>query len=246
MIFDFQAILFLITMVFGAIWLVGHFFLEKDSNVVEFSRGLFPLLLIVFTLRAFVFEPFRIPSGSMMPTLIKGDFILVKKYAYGLRWPITNKVFFSTSKPERGDVVVFNLPSDPSIKYIKRLVGLPGDKVIYRDKQISINGELIPNKYQSVYKHPRQYGAHVYEEDFAGKKHLMLLVPTKKGLEGQYTVPSDHYFLMGDNRDNSKDSRYSSPGFVSDTYLVGTATKIWFNWDFENTPNWNRVWQTIE
>ena len=102
MIFDFQAILFLITMVFGAIWLFGHFFLEKDSNVVEFSRGLFPLLLIVFILRAFVFEPFRIPSGSMMPTLIKGDFILVKKYAYGLRWPITNKVFLSTDDGSLG------------------------------------------------------------------------------------------------------------------------------------------------
>ena len=106
-----------------------------------------------------------------MPTLVKGDFILVKKYAYSLKFPITNKSFFTIAEPQRGDVVVFNLPSDPSIKYIKRLVGLPGDEIVYKNKELIINDELMPYRFEEVYRHPRQYGAHVYKEDYRDEQH---------------------------------------------------------------------------
>ena len=244
--FDFQAILFIITIIFGLIWLIGNFTSRKDASVVEFSGALFPILLLVFLLRSFVFEPFRIPSGSMMPTLVKGDFILVKKYAYSLKYPITYKSFLTISEPQRGDVVVFNFPCDISIKYIKRLVGLPGDEIVYRDKQLFINGELMPYRFQEVYRHPRQYGAHIYQENFKEEQHQILITPSRRNLEGEYTVPEGHYYVMGDNRDNSKDSRYDCPGFVPRDHFVGTATRIWFNWDFENAPEWKRIGQTIE
>ena len=186
--FDFQAILFIVTIILGLIWLIGHFTSRKDASVVEFAGSLFPILLLVFLLRSFVFEPFRIPSGSMMPTLVQGDFILVKKYAYSLRFPITNKSFYTIAEPERGDVVVFNLPSDPSIKYIKRLVGLPGDEIVYRDKQLLINDELMPYRFKEVYRHPRQYGAHVYQENFKDEQHQILISPSRRNLEGEYST----------------------------------------------------------
>jgi len=244
--FDFQVILLVATIIFGLTWLIGHFTSRKDASAVEFSKALFPILLLVFLLRSFVFEPFRIPSGSMMPTLVKGDFILVKKYAYSLRFPITNNPFLTITEPQRGDVVVFNFPCDPSIKYIKRLVGLPGDEIVYKDKQLLINDELMPYRFQEVFKHPRQYGSHIYQENFRDEQHQILIAPSRRGVEGEYTVPEGHYFMMGDNRDNSMDSRYDCPGFVPWNHFVGTATRIWFNWDFENAPEWQRIWQTIE
>jgi len=244
--FDFQAILFFIVLSLGLIWLIGYFYNKKSHSIVELSSALFPILLIVFILRSFIFEPFRIPSGSMMPTLVKGDFILVQKYAYDLRMPVTNRSFWSTNELKRGDVVVFDYPCDTSIKYIKRLIGLPGDEIRYKNKQISINGDSLINKFQYVYKNTKQYGAHVYEENIENKKHLALLTPSRRGREGVFEVPEGHYFFMGDNRDNSKDSRYDCPGFVPRDHIVGKATTIWFNWDFSSLPEWNRIGTSID
>jgi signal peptidase I len=244
--FDFQAILFFIVLSLGLIWLVGHFYNKKDHSIIELSGALFPILLVVFILRSFVFEPFRIPSGSMMPTLVKGDFILVKKYAYDLRLPVTNRSFWNTNELKRGDVVVFDYPCDTSIKYIKRLIGLPGDEISYKNKQIKINGDLLANKFQYVYKNTKQYGAHVYEESIGKNTHLALLTPSRRGKEGVFEVPKGHYFFMGDNRDNSKDGRYDCPGYVPRNHIVGKATTIWFNWDFSSLPEWNRIGKSID
>ena len=215
MIFDFQTILFFIILFLSLIWVVGRFFLKKKSSLIELSEALVPILLLIFLLRSFIFEPFRIPSGSMMPTLEKGDFIIVRKYAYDLRLPVTGKSLKTTNEPQRGDVVVFLFPCDPSIKYIKRLVGLPGDEINYNNKELTINGTKVKSKYQSVFKDPKQYGSHVYEETFDEGNHSLLLIPSRRGREGSFSVPDGQYFFMGDNRDNSKDSRYECPGFVS-------------------------------
>ena len=246
MTFDFQTILFFIILVFGLIWIVGRFYLKSSSSIVEISEALFPILLLIFIFRSFIYEPFRIPSGSMMPTLVKGDFIVVKKFAYDLRLPVIGKSILTVNEPQRGDVVVFDFPCDTSIKYIKRLIGLPGDEVSYKNKQIKINGELLPNKFQYVYKNTKQYGAHVYEESIGKNSHLALLTPSRRGKEGVFDVPEGHYFFMGDNRDNSKDGRYDCPGFVPRDHIVGKATTIWFNWDFSSLPEWNRIGQSID
>ena len=223
MIFDFQTILFFIILFFFLIWVVGRFFLKKKSSLIELSEALVPILLLIFLLRSFIFEPFRIPSGSMMPTLEKGDFIIVRKYAYDLRLPVTGKSLKTTNEPQRGDVVVFLFPCDPSIKYIKRLVGLPGDEISYNNKELTINGTKVKSKYQSVFKDPKQYGSHVYEETFDEGNHSLLLIPSRRGREGSFSVPDGQYFFMGDNRDNSKDSRYECPGFVSRDLFVGLS-----------------------
>ena len=246
MIYDFQTILFFIILFLSLIWVFGRFVLKKKSSVVEISEALVPILLLILLLRSFIFEPFRIPSGSMMPTLEKGDFIIVRKYAYDLRLPVTGKSIMTTNQPQRGDLVVFNLPSDPSIKYIKRLVGLPGDEIVYENKELYINGTQVKSKYQSVYKDPKQYGSHVYTETFEEGIHSILLIPSRRGREGSFSVPEGYYFLMGDNRDNSKDSRYDDPGFVSRDLFVGKATRIWFNWDFNSFPEWERIGDKIE
>ena len=181
-----------------------------------------------------------------MPTLEKGDFIIVRKYAYDLRLPVTGKSLTTTNAPQRGDVVVFLFPCDPSIKYIKRLVGLPGDEINYNNKELTINGTKVKSKYQSVFKDPKQYGSHVYEETFDEGNHSLLLIPSRRGREGSFSVPDGQYFFMGDNRDNSKDSRYECPGFVSRDLFVGRATRIWFNWDFSSFPKWERIGDKIE
>ena len=246
MIFDFQTILFFITLFLGLSWLVGKRILKKDSEFFEVCGAMFPILLLIFLFRSFIYEPFRIPSGSMMPTLVKGDFILVRKFAYDIRMPLTGKTIFTNQIPKRGDVVVFDYPCDRDIKYIKRLIGLPGDEIVYKNKQITINGQSIKSTYDSVYKNPKQYGSHVYKESIDENEHQLLLTPSRKGKEGIFKVPEDHYFVMGDNRDNSSDSRYECPGFVPRNHLVGSATRIWFNWDFSSFPEWNRIGDKIK
>jgi signal peptidase I len=209
--------------------------------LVEYSRSFFPVLLFVLVIRSFVFEPFRIPSGSMMPTLLEGDFIFVKKYSYGLRLPVTETKFIETGEPERGDVIVFRLPQDPSINYIKRVIGLPGDTVVYERHRLTINGETIdlrPNE-----NNPGN--APVYLEDLDGRVHdVLVLDPRNTARDGTYRVPEGHYFVMGDNRDRSKDSRYI--GAIAEEFLVGEAVRIWMHFVPWSMPDWGRIGTKIQ
>jgi signal peptidase I len=213
---------------------------------IEYPNSFFPVILIVFLLRSFVFEPFKIPSGSMIPTLLIGDYILVNKYAYGIRLPVINKKIVEVGSPQRGEVMVFRWPEDPSLDYIKRVVGLPGDKVEYRDKRLTINGETMPVTRTADYLHKEkiQYSRQ-YIETLNGVQHSILLedeAPPYVAYPKQFpfrdnciynssgftcTVPPGHYFMMGDNRDSSSDSRVW--GFVPEENIVGRAFFIWFN-----------------
>ncbi|MBT8131941.1 MAG: signal peptidase I [Gammaproteobacteria bacterium] len=219
-----------------------------EPVMVEYARTFFPIVIIVLVIRSFLFEPFRIPSDSMMPTLLDGDFIVVNKFTYGLRLPVLNTRIVELGQPARGDVVVFRLPSDPNTNFIKRVVGLPGDQVEYRGKQVFVNGEHMPNEVNGVYDGPGvnvsagRSRPRVAEEKLGEVNHEILLSPVRNGKEGVFVVPEGHYFMMGDNRDNSHDSRYSGVGFVPEKNLVGKAVRIWMNW---NLPHAAPVWQRI-
>jgi signal peptidase I len=190
------------------------------------------VLLVVLLVRSFLVEPFRIPSGSMMPTLLVGDFILVNKFAYGLRLPVLNTKFVRIGEPQRGDVVVFRYPNDPSVDYIKRVIGVPGDHIAYYDRTLTINGKPMPQQGLKVYDGPEAElvpNAEVREEHLQKVSHNILIQPWKPSVEGEFTVPAGQYFVMGDNRDNSNDSRYW--GTVPEQNLVGKAFVIWMNWN---------------
>jgi signal peptidase I len=206
---------------------------RREPWYVEYSKSFFPVLLIVLVLRSFVAEPFRIPSGSMMPTLLVGDFILVNKFAYGLRLPVLHTKFLDTGRPERGDVAVFRFPRNPKEDYIKRIVGLPGDRIGYFDKTVYVNGKPMPQQVVGVYHGVGSgrvmTGAEERIEDLEGRVHRILVRPDRLNVEGEYVVPEGHYFVLGDNRDNSNDSRFW--GFVPEENLVGKAFIIWLNWD---------------
>ncbi len=208
------------------------------QTLVDYSRSFFPVLLFVLVIRSFVFEPFRIPSGSMMPTLLKGDFIFVQKYAYGLRLPVTETKIVETGNPERGDVVVFRLPSDPGVNYIKRVIGLPGDRIVYQDHRLTINGKAVP---LSSAEHPEEPR---FVEELGERPHeILILNPRYNIADGTYVVPEGHYFVMGDNRDNSKDSRFI--GAIPETHLVGEAVRIWLHIDGWK-PRWERIGNRID
>ena len=213
----------------------------REPVVVEYARSFFPVILAVLLLRSFLVEPFRIPSGSMMPTLLVGDFILVNKFAYGLRWPVLNTKFLELGEPQHGDVVVFRFPQDESVDYIKRVVGTPGDQVYYRDKTVYVNGEPAAHLPLPPYVGEGAGAGHTGAlralEDLDGVDHEILINPRARDLppgctvlaNGPVTVPENAYFVMGDNRDNSNDSRCW--GFVPEGNLVGKAFAIWMHWD---------------
>ena len=211
------------------------------QTLIDYSRSFFPVLVFVLVIRSFIFEPFRIPSGSMKPTLVVGDFIFVKKFSYGLRLPVTETKILETGEPERGDVVVFRLPSDPSINYIKRVVGLPGDTVAYERQRLTINGtrvDLRPNG--EIFER-----APVYVEDLDGRVHETLIHdPGRSKQDGVYRIPEGHYFVMGDNRDRSKDSRFI--GAIPEKFLVGEAVRVWMNFVPWEMPDWGRIGKKIE
>lgn len=240
---DFELILVIATAVSGALWLLDKLVLaparqrakkSKEPLAVEYARAFFPVLLVVLLLRSFVAEPFRIPSGSMMPTLLVGDFILVNKFSYGLRLPVSNTKIIGLGEPERGDVVVFRYPRQPQVDYIKRVIGLPGDRIVYKDKMLYINGEPIAQEPVGIYKGDasnRNIGSSLRKENLMGTEHE-ILVRAVPGIEGEYRVPEGHYFVMGDNRDNSNDSRYW--GYVPEQNLVGKAFLVWMHLDFDS------------
>lgn len=245
--FNFSAFLVLATALTGVIWLIDHLTFgrrrkaegRKEPLLVEYARSFFPVLLIVLVLRSFLAEPFRIPSNSMMPTLLTGDFILVNKFGYGIRLPVTDTKVIALGEPERGDVVVFRYPENPREDYIKRVVGLPGDVVEYRNKVLRVNGEFVAavreGAYVGVGSGREMTGAETFSEQLGEVNHKILIDPrVQRGSvgEGSWTVPDGHYFVMGDNRDNSLDSRYW--GFVPEKNLVGKAFFIWMNWDGKN------------
>jgi signal peptidase I len=243
--FDFSFFLVAATFVTGFIWGAFRLWLkisdkeydqQAEPLLVEYARSFFPIILIVLFLRSFLVEPFRIPSASMMPTLLIGDFILVNKFAYGVRLPVLDTKIVEIGEPKRGDIVVFRFPKQPSIDYIKRVVGLPGDRVSYYKKRVYINGKPVKlvslGRYQGVGQGKNMTGAELFLEDLSGTEHDILIMRGAPTVEGVYIVPEGHYFVMGDNRDNSNDSRYW--GTVPEANLVGKAFFIWMSWDWQN------------
>lgn len=250
---NFALILFVLLVISAALWVADHFVFRKkrapdakEPLWVEYGASFFPVILIVFVLRSFLVEPFKIPSGSMIPTLLVGDFIAVNKFTYGIRLPVLNKKVVELGAPQRGDVVVFRYPPDPGLDYIKRVVGLPGDKVAYLNKRLTINGQPVTVKKDGDYfDRERMFYTPRYVEKLGEVEHTLLIedeapnfVPhvmqfpqrdkCNYNAEGFVCeVPSGHYFVMGDNRDNSQDSRVW--GFVPDENLVGKAFFVWFN-----------------
>ena len=246
-------ILTVLTAVSGAVVALDKFYLRKrDSEsgadlssalntTIEYSRSFFPVLLFVLVIRSFIFEPFRIPSGSMMPTLLQGDYIFVKKYSYGLRLPVVEKKIIETGEPNRGDVVVFRLPSEPSINYIKRVIGLPGDELVYQGHRLTVNGELVAVRPDTA----DNSSSGQFTEQLGERQHAILVTNPHNAIrDGRYTVPEGHYFMMGDNRDNSRDSRFI--GAVPESHLVGEAVRIWMHMDGLEWPEWARIGTKIE
>jgi signal peptidase I len=253
---DFALILVVLTFVSGLIWGLEVLYrraLRRDEGLppsenifIEYARSFFPVLLLVLVVRSFMFEPFRIPSSSMVPTLLVGDFIFVNKFTYGLRLPVLHSKVLELGEPERGDVMVFRLPSDPSVNYIKRLVGLPGDTVTYRKKRLYINDEQVALVRDGLLKRGTAPPGLLATESLGEAEHQVLLEPSRPGREGVYVVPAGHYFMMGDNRDNSQDSRYPQVGFVPQGNVVGKAVRVWMNWDFPSMPQWQRIGSKVD
>ena len=283
--FDFALLLVVLTAVTGVIWLIDRLLFARgraaraqalaaaagnksereqraaealrEPVLVEYARSFFPVILIVLLFRSFIAEPFKIPSGSMMPTLLVGDFILVNKFAYGLRLPVLGTRIVDIDEPHRGDVFVFKYPGFscsvdgkpvrsgkpcefpispvPRLDYIKRVIGLPGDTITYRNKTLYVNGQEMAQTDVGPFvgsgeEGRRMAGAEIHEETLGSVHHQILesgFLPP--GREGTWVVPAGHYFAMGDNRDNSEDGRYW--GFVPEKNLVGKAFLIWMNWD---------------
>lgn len=262
MSFDFAALLVLLTAVSGIIWAIDAMFFARNRThstgdkrneplIVDYARSLFPVFLIVLVLRSFILEPFRIPSASMMPTLLRGDFILVNKYEYGVRLPVLNTKIFGDGKPGRGDVVVFRYPEDPAVPFIKRVVGVPGDHLQYKDKSLTINGEEIDLRLKGIYRSDgvgkRENGSYHMEEQLGELDHDILINPLQpSSIAVDRKIPDGHYFVLGDNRDNSRDSRYW--GLVPDENLVGRAFYIWMNWSNDSIfdfGSWDVDWERV-
>ncbi len=250
---NFALILLILLLLTGAVWLLDTLVLRKrrpadakDPWWVEYGASFFPVILIVFVLRSFIVEPFKIPSGSMIPTLQVGDFILVNKFIYGIRLPVANWKIIEVDSPQRGDVMVFRYPEDPSLDYIKRVVGLPGDLVAYQNKRLTVNGQEVAARRVDDYLHAeRLYYSRQFVENLDAAEYRTLNdvdappyipgpAPFPNREDCSYNVagvvckvPPGHYFVIGDNRDNSKDSRFW--GFVPERNIVGKAFFIWLN-----------------
>lgn len=248
---DFALALVLMTAAFGVVWALDRLLFQhrrieraaaagekpREPMLVDYARSFFPVILAVLLFRTFLIEPFRIPSGSMMPTLLVGDFVLVNKFAYGLRLPVTDTKVVDIGEPKRGDIAVFKYPPDPKEDYIKRIVGLPGDTITVRNEQLYVNGKAAVQDYvgpdtdadgESV--KTAQAGGIVRSERLGNVDHRIIVLPAfmrAPQTEGTWVVPEGYYFAMGDNRDNSSDSRFWGP--VPEADLRGKAFLIWFS-----------------
>ena len=236
--FDFALILVVLVGVTGFVYLLDILMFRRSRPEgapmpvwIEYPVSFFPVLLVVLVLRSFLVEPFKIPTGSMIPTLLVGDYILVNKFAYGLRLPVLGTEIVPVGKPQRGDIMVFKYPENPSINYIKRVIGVPGDKITYRNKQLFINGEPMPQVLEAQLPAGRPEFK-IYTEQLDGVNHsIMVTLQRSPEAEESWIVPEDGYFMMGDNRDNSRDSRYWK--FVPNELIVGKAFAIWMH-----MPGW--------
>lgn len=262
--FNFELILFYATVITGIIALFDVLFLapgrrKRDTQklpiIIDYARSFFPVLLIVFVLRSFLFEPFRIPSGSLEPTLLMGDFILVNKFGYGIRLPVVHKKIINTGEIKRGDIVVFRWPPNPSVDFIKRVIGLPGDHISYVNKELFVNGVKVPQTFvqdsMALDQNGSEWQAKENQEDLLGVKHNIYINPQRHAYDiKDIVVPEGMYFMMGDNRDDSADSRYW--GYVPDKNIVGKAVLVWMSWDKAKMSyvnpgvRWNRLGTMIK
>lgn len=250
---DFSLILLLLVLLTGGTWAAYVWIIRPKQGeeavepvVVEYARAFFPVILFVFLLRSFLVEPFHIPTGSMLPGLMPGDYILVNKYSYGIRLPVVNIKVLPVGEVKRGDVVVFRYPEDPSTNYIKRAIGLPGDRVVYVDKTLYINGKRM-EQYGAAPEMMRDDSGRLNRmrrltENLDGVEHNIYIDPVSESRYLERVVPEGHYFVMGDNRDRSHDSRYW--GFVPDENLLGRAFMIWYSRDKRAVGGW--FWQHIQ
>ncbi|KTC99651.1 Signal peptidase I [Legionella geestiana] len=234
---NFALILVILTLVSGFIFLLDILFWKKRRGsedkppvLIRYAREFFPVFLIVLLLRSFLIEPFRIPTGSLEPTLKVGDFVAVNKFAYGLRLPVLETKILSVSEPKTGQVVVFRWPPDPSFDYIKRVIGMPGDTVAYRNKVLFVNGKEMKRDFvEYTVDESSGHAVAKYRENLSGTEHDIYIRPDTPAEDFEITVPEAHYFMMGDNRDDSADSRFW--GFVPEANLRGRAFLVWLSWN---------------
>lgn len=250
---NFALILLVLSGISGFIYMLDVIFWAKKrtagqmpGRIVEYSRSFFPVFFIVLLLRSFLVEPFRIPSGSLEPTLLVGDFVAVNKFAYGLRLPVIEKKVFSIANPKTGAIAVFRWPPDPSFDYIKRVIGVPGDKISYHNKKLTINGVEAKQTFVE-YTVDESSGMAVakYSENLNGVVHDIFVRSDRPAVDYDVVVPEGNYFMMGDNRDDSADSRFW--GFVPDSYLRGKAFLVWMSWNGKaDTIRWSRLGSLIK
>ncbi len=284
-IYDFSFALVVLTALTGLLTALDAWVLKprravaaRQPVIIEYARSFFPVILIVLLVRSFLFEPFRIPSDSMMPTLLDGDFIFVNKFSYGVKLPVLNNEVIAMGAPARGDIIVFRKPSQPSVNYIKRLVGLPGDRLDIRGDAVWVNGVEAVVTDQGAFTEDKCYlNFHQGIESLGLHEHRLMYCPTEPyrrshactasrdlsecpvnprvaavpandatfAPTGTFVVPPGFYFFMGDNRDNSQDSRFSELGFVPEENIVGKAVRVWMSFDGFPVVRWARIGKAI-
>ena len=255
--FNFAFFLTLATLLSGVIALLDKVFWrkkrlaqgDKEPLIVEYARSFFPVLLLVWVIRSFIVQPYRVPTGSLEPTVLPGDFMVVSQFSYGIRLPVINTKIIDIAEPKRGDIALFRWPVNPAAIFVKRVIGLPGDHIVYKNKTLYINGikmkQVMVGKSFDIEPGGYKYPAYLKTEDLMGVKHSILVQPnSNENRTTDVVVPAGHYFMMGDNRDDSDDSRMW--GFVSEEELIGKARFIWMSWDSEaHTVRWDRIGKAV-
>jgi len=252
--FDVPFFLTSLVLISGGVALFDILFLAKKRGrkqqpvVVEYAYSFFPMLLLVWAIRSFLIQPYRVPTGSLEPTIFPGEFIVVNQFAYGLRLPVLNTKLLNIGEPQRGDIALFRYPKNPGVVYVKRVIGLPGDHVVYKDKILNINGKQMQQEplgmdldTEGKFSTPVQ----VRMEHLGKVDHKIYIRPGRKEWEKiDVVVPQGSYFMMGDNRDSSEDGR--AWGFVPEENLIGKAFGVWMSWDSEGSSiRWNRIGSKI-